>query len=141
MLPLYPEREMWFAGSLVTGTTGVAVDMSKFVDNVGSALIIVPPGLAAARTITFETAPAQAADPCAPDAALWAAMSGAGICDSPAALSVVVAPTDPDYSNTLGKVCRIPLQCRNQFVRALLSVATVGLSVIIIGRARRLHSV
>lgn len=141
MLPLYPEREMWFAASLTTGTTGVAVDMTKFVANVGSAVIFVPPTLAAARTITFETAPPSAADPCLPDDLLWAEMSMAGICDSPTPLAVVVDPTDADFSATLGKACRIPLQCRNRFVRAKLSVATVGLTVAIVGRAARLDSV
>lgn len=139
MSAMYPERELWFANSAITGTTGTAVDMTNFVQDRGSAVIVAPPGLTAPVTVTFETADADPANACLP-AATWTAMNQGGLCDAATPLSVTINPADAAYSATFGQICRIPLQCRSAFVRAKLSVATAGLSVMIVGKAARLAS-
>lgn len=140
---LYPERELWFAQSVIPalGTTGSAVDLSNIVQHRGSFLIVAPPSLGAAVTVTFETANGDPATNYCTPINSWSALNGGGLCDDPAALSVVIDPADPAYSATLGLIARLPIQCRSQFVRAKISAATAGLSVLVIGKASRLFSV
>ena len=63
------------------------------------------------------------------------------MCEPSAAMSVVLDPADPKYSASKGMVVRKPIQCRSAFVRAILSGATAGVTVDVVGAARRLDNV
>lgn len=135
---MFPEREIWIGRSHITGTTGSWVDLRNITGNVGSFFINTPPGLAAAYTVTFETAEADSANECNADAATATAMQQGY---PSAALTTTISPTDANYSATLGGVCRVVLNCRGNFVRAKLSAATAGVTVDIIGKAARLAQI
>lgn len=137
---LYPEREMWFARSHIAtgGTTGSAVDMRNFADQRGSFIITVPPTLASAVTVTFETTTPDPASDGSPLASGWAALNQGGLCEDVAAMSVVIDPNDADFSATYGKIVRLPIQCRSAFIRAKLGAASALVTVDIVGKAARL---
>lgn len=137
----YPERQCFFSRSHITGTTGSAVDMRNFVDNAASFIIHAPPSLGAAVTVTFETTVHDPSNDCNPKSDGWGAMNAEGMCEQTAALSVVLDPADPKYSSTKGMVVRVPIQCRSAFVRGNLSAETAGVTVDVVGAARRLDSV
>lgn len=141
--PLYPEREIWVAASHMTGTTGSEVDASAFADHRGSFLVIAPPGLAAPVTVTFETADPDPAQNYCAALAPWSPMEQGGMCEDKTPLSITIDPTDPTkgYDAVKGQICRVPMQCRSQFVRAIASAATPGLVVLVIGKPSRLFSI
>lgn len=141
---LYPERELWFSQSSFTGVNGAWVDMSSFVQDRGSFVVIAPAGLVAAVTVSFKTADADPAQNyCAPLLTTAAPLMQGGMCDPIVGFTIVIDPTDPlgGYSATKGQICRVPIQCRGAFVQAILSAATPGLSVLVVGKASRLFSI
>lgn len=141
--PMYPERELWIAQSTITGTTGSEVDLSPFADYRGSIVVVAPPGLAAPVTVTFETADPDPAQNYCAALAPWSPMNQGGMCDPVTSLSITIDPTDPTkgYDAVKGQICRVPMQCRSQFMRPILDTATPGLSVLVIGKPSRLFSI
>lgn len=141
--PMFPERECFFAPSFIAaaGTTGTAVDLSNFMENVGSAIIVAPPTLGAAVTVHIQGADGDPAQNYCTPLNAWADLDATPICNNGAqGFTVVMDPADPNFSNVYGLVYQIPLQCRKKFARALLSAASAGLQVWFVGKARRIAS-
>lgn len=134
---LYPERGMFFAASLLTGTVGDPVDMRNFVGYRGSWKVTLPKALAAPVTITFETAPfdpANDANPLPP----YVALNTGGLCEAVTPFTLTIDPlTYPGYSATKGMAIIIPIQCRDTFVRASIGAAVPGVMVEVVGKAAR----
>jgi hypothetical protein len=110
--------------------------MRNYIGNTGAFQIRVPKALAAAVTVSFQTADADPANDCLPGAT-WTPLNEGGLCDAVTPMTYVADPLDAGYDPVAGVVCFKPIQCRAAFVRAVLSAASAGLTVDVVGPAQR----